>query len=109
MVTQNFAGMALNAQPSAAAPRPGVNPMIAGGTMGMGMPPTMATGTMGMGSVGIGGIPINQGLVGMNMMPAGIGLQGALGMPSMGIGQGMNPTMVQPKQDAFANFGNFGK
>lgn len=83
--------------------------MIAGGTMGMGMPPTMATGTMGMGSVGIGGIPINQGLVGMNMMPAGIGLQGALGMPSMGIGQGMNPTMVQPKQDAFANFGNFGK
>uniref|UniRef100_A0A671L1R1 Clathrin interactor 1-like n=1 Tax=Sinocyclocheilus anshuiensis TaxID=1608454 RepID=A0A671L1R1_9TELE len=108
-VAQNFAGMTLNAQPSAAAPRPGVNPMMAGGTMGMGMPPTMATGTMGMGSVGIGGMPINQGLVGMNMMPAGIGLQGALGTPSMGIGQGMNPAMVQPKQDAFANFGNFGK
>ncbi|XP_043087296.1 clathrin interactor 1-like [Puntigrus tetrazona] len=109
VVTQNFAGMTLNTQPSAAAPRPGANPMMAGGSMGMGMPPTMATGTMGMGSVGIGGIPINQGLVGMNMMPAGIGLQGALGMPSAGIGQGMNPAVVQPKQDAFANFGNFGK
>ncbi|KAK2873064.1 hypothetical protein QQF64_017196 [Cirrhinus molitorella] len=109
MVTQNFAGMTLNAQPSAAAPRPGVNPIMAGGAMGMGMPPTMATGTMGMGSVGIGGMPVNQGLMGMNMMPAGVGLQGALGMPSMGIGQGMNPAMVQPKQDAFANFGNFGK
>ncbi|XP_052393506.1 clathrin interactor 1 [Carassius gibelio] len=107
MVIQNFAGITLNAQPSAAAPRPGVHPMLAGGTMGM--PPTMATGTMGLGSVGTGGLPVNQGLVGMNMMPAGIGLQGALGMPSMGIGQGMNPAMVQPKQDAFANFGNFGK
>uniref|UniRef100_A0A8C1W4L2 Clathrin interactor 1b n=2 Tax=Cyprinus carpio TaxID=7962 RepID=A0A8C1W4L2_CYPCA len=107
MVTQNFAGMTLNAQPSAAAPRPGVNPMMAGGTMGM--PPSMATGTMGMVSVGTGGMPVNHGLMGMNMMPAGIGLQGALGMPSMGMGQGMNPTMVQPKQDAFANFGNFGK
>lgn len=109
MVSQNFTGMTLNAQPSVTSPRPGVNPMMAGGAMGMGMPPTMATGTMGMGSVGIGGMPINQGLVGMNMMPAGIGLQGALGMPSMGIGQSMNPAMVQPKQDAFANFGNFGK
>ncbi|XP_018944735.1 clathrin interactor 1-like [Cyprinus carpio] len=109
MVAQNFAGMTLNAQPSAAAPRPGVNPMMTGGTMAMGMPPTMATGTMGMGSVSIGGMPINQGLVGLNMMPAGIGLQGALGMPSMGTGQGMNPAMLQPKQDAFANFGNFGK
>ncbi|XP_050949317.1 clathrin interactor 1 [Labeo rohita] len=109
MVSQNFAGMTLNAQPSAAAPRPGVNPMMASGTMGMGMPPTMATGTMGMGSVGIGGMPVNQGLMGMNMMPAGIGLQGGLGMPSMGIGQGVNPAVVQPKQDAFANFGNFGK
>uniref|UniRef100_A0A671QHY1 Clathrin interactor 1-like n=1 Tax=Sinocyclocheilus anshuiensis TaxID=1608454 RepID=A0A671QHY1_9TELE len=107
MVTQNFAGMTLNA-PSAAAPRPGVNPMMAGGTLSMAMPP-MATGTVGVGSVGTGGIPVNQGLMGMNMMPAGIGLQGALGMPSMGIGQAMNPTMVQPKQDAFANFGNFGK
>ncbi|XP_016117990.1 clathrin interactor 1-like, partial [Sinocyclocheilus grahami] len=109
MVTQNFTGMTLNAQPSAAAPRPGVNPMMAGGTLSMAMPPTMATGTVGVGSVGTGGIPVNQGLMGMNMMPAGIGLQGALGMPSMGIGQAMNPTMVQPKQDAFANFGNFGK
>lgn len=72
----------------------------------MGMPPVMATGTMG-----IGGMPANQGLMGMNMnmAPAGIGLQGTLGMPGMGIGQGLNAAMVQPKQDAFANFGNFGK
>ncbi|XP_039532989.1 clathrin interactor 1 isoform X2 [Pimephales promelas] len=103
MVTQNLAGMTLNAQPSAATPRAGVTPMMAGGTMGMGMPPTMATGTMGMGSVGLGGMPVNQGLIGMNMVPAGIGV------PSMSIGQSMNPAMVQPKQDAFANFGNFGK
>lgn len=106
MVTQNLSGMALNAQPSAATPRAGVTPMMAGGTMGMGMPPTMATGTMGMGSVVIGGMPVNQGLIGMNMVPAGMG---ALGVPSMSIGQGMNPAIVQPKQDAFANFGNFGK
>lgn len=107
MVTQNFAGMTLNTQPSAATARAGKNPMMPGGVaIGMGMPPTMATGTMGM-----GGMPANQGLMGinMNMAPAGIGLQGALGVPSMGIGQGMNPAMVQPKQDAFANFGNFGK
>lgn len=81
--------------------------MPGGGAIGMGMPPTMATGTMGMGSVAIGGMPANQGLMGINvnMAPTGIGLQGALGVPSMG----MNPAMVQPKQDAFANFGNFGK
>jgi len=34
-----------------------------------------------------------------------------MGMPgAMGMGMGMNPAMVQqPKQDAFADFGNFGK
>ncbi|KAA0720414.1 Clathrin interactor 1 [Triplophysa tibetana] len=109
MVTQNLSGITLNTQPSAATARAGMNPMMpAGGAIGMGMPPTMATGTMGMGSVAIGGMPANQGLIGinMNMAPTGIGLQG---VPSMGIGQGMNPAMVQPKEDAFANFGNFEK
>ncbi|XP_051956776.1 clathrin interactor 1-like [Xyrauchen texanus] len=109
MVTQNFAGITLNAQPSALPARAGMNPMMVGGTMGMGMPPAMVTGTMGINSMGIGGIPVNQGLMGMNMAPTSTGLQCALGMPSMVIGQGINPTMVQPKQDAFANFGNFGK
>ncbi|XP_051960981.1 clathrin interactor 1-like isoform X2 [Xyrauchen texanus] len=109
MVTQNFAGITLNAQPSALPARAGINPMISGGTSGMGMPPAMATGTMGIGSMSIGGIPVSQGLIGKNMAPTGIPLQGALGMPSMGICHGINPTMVQPKQDAFANFGNFGK
>lgn len=106
MITQNFSGMTLNAQPPATTARSGINPVVAGGSIGMGMPPVMATGTMG-----IGGMPANQGLMGMNMnmAPAGIGLQGTLGMPGMGIGQGLNAAMVQPKQDAFANFGNFGK
>nr|XP_009293879.1 clathrin interactor 1-like isoform X7 [Danio rerio] len=104
MVTHNFARMTLNAQSSTAAPKRGMNPMMVGVT-----PPTMAMGTTGIGSVGIGSMSVNQGLVGTNIVPAKIGLQGALGMPSMGTGQGMNPSMVQPKQDAFASFGYFGK
>ncbi|XP_072518517.1 clathrin interactor 1 isoform X2 [Salminus brasiliensis] len=109
VVTQNFAGMSLNAQPAGVAPRPPMNPMVGSGGIGMGMPPTMATGTMGMGSMGIGGVPAGQGLMGMNMnvAPVGLGLPSGLGMS--GMGQGMNPAMLQPKQDAFANFGNFGK
>lgn len=104
MVTHNFARMTLNAQSSTAAPRRGMNPMMVGA-----MPPTMTMGPMGIGSVGIGGMSVNQGLMGTNIVPAGLGLQGALGMPSMVTGQGMNPSMMQPKQDAFANFGYFGK
>ena len=79
----------------------------------MAIPPAMATGTMGIGGMGVGGMPVNQGMPGMNMgmtAPAGAGLPGgAAGMPAMGLGQGMTPTMMPPKQDAFANFGNFGK
>ncbi|XP_034037075.1 clathrin interactor 1a isoform X2 [Thalassophryne amazonica] len=73
--------------------RPPVNAMMhPGAGMGMGM-------TMGM-------IP-NQGMMGMGMnmgMPqAGM----SMGMPGA---MGMNPVMVQqPKQDAFADFGSFGK
>ncbi|XP_061580920.1 clathrin interactor 1a isoform X3 [Cololabis saira] len=49
--------------------------------------------------VGMGmGMSPNQGMMGMTM-----------GMPG-GMGMGMNPAMVQqPKHDAFADFGNFGK
>ncbi|XP_035863362.1 clathrin interactor 1a isoform X3 [Sander lucioperca] len=91
MLSQGFSGMSLG--PTTA--RPPVNPMMhpgAGMGMGMGMAPN--PGMMGMG---------------MNMgMPHG-GM--AMGMPNtMGMGMGMNPAMVQqPKLDAFADFGNFGK
>lgn len=69
--------------------RPPVNPMThPGAMMGMGM------------GMGMGMVP-NQSMMGMGMN---------MGMPSaMGMGM-MNPAMVQqPKQDAFADFANFGK
>ncbi|XP_063059297.1 clathrin interactor 1 [Engraulis encrasicolus] len=130
MMAQSFAGMNLSSPPAgaaAAAPAVPVSPrppmMVSGGQVGMGVPPVMATGTMGtgamgLGGMGVGGVGVNQGMLGMNMnmgmgAPAGMGLAGgSVGMPvmGMGLGQGMvNPGMVPPKQDAFANFGNFGK
>lgn len=81
--------------------------------MTMGMPtslPAMTTGTMGM-----GGIPANQGMMGMNMsMNLGMAAPVMMsGMGTSGVGMGLThpipPAMVQPKQDAFANFGSFGK
>ncbi|MED6250506.1 hypothetical protein ATANTOWER_023918 [Ataeniobius toweri] len=87
MLSQGFASMNLGPTPV----RPPVNAMMQPGA-GMGMVP-------------------NQGMMvmGMNMgMPQG-GM--AMGMPGgMGMGLGMNPAMFQqPKHDAFADFGNFGK
>ncbi|MCJ8740973.1 hypothetical protein PDJAM_G00065250 [Pangasius djambal] len=107
LVAQNFAGMTLNTQPVPA--RPAMNPMTASGNMGMVMPATMATGNMGIGSMVIGGMPANQGLMGVNMASAGLGLPGGLGMSSMTMGQGMSSAMLQPKPQAFPNFGNFGQ
>ncbi|XP_026797239.2 clathrin interactor 1 isoform X3 [Pangasianodon hypophthalmus] len=107
LVAQNFAGMTLNTQPVPA--RPAMNPVMASGNMGMVMPPTMATGNMGIGSMVIGGMPANQGLMGMNMASAGLGLPGGLGVSSMTMGQGMSSAMLQPKPQAFPNFGNFGQ
>ncbi|XP_036380418.1 clathrin interactor 1-like [Megalops cyprinoides] len=120
MVAQSFAGLNLGTQPTptpATVPaRPPANPMMAGTGMAMGMPAAMATGTAGMGAAPAGGGPLGQGIMGMNMnmgMQPGMGLPGNMGMglPLMGVGvgQGMTPAMVHPKQDAFANFGNFGK
>ncbi|XP_071027250.1 clathrin interactor 1-like isoform X1 [Oncorhynchus clarkii lewisi] len=106
-LAQSFGGLNMNIQPTATPIRPPTNPMMPARAIGLGMPPTMATGTMGM-----GGMPVNQGIMGMNLgvAPSGMGLQGTLGMPGMGMGQPMvNTAMVQPKQDAFANFVNFGK
>ncbi|XP_020503427.2 clathrin interactor 1a isoform X1 [Labrus bergylta] len=93
MLSQGFSSMSLG--PTTV--RPSANPMMhpnAGLGMGMGMAPNQ--GMMGMG--------MNMGMpqAGMTMgMPASMG---------MGMGMGMNATMVQqPKHDAFADFGNFGK
>uniref|UniRef100_A0A3P8Z505 ENTH domain-containing protein n=1 Tax=Esox lucius TaxID=8010 RepID=A0A3P8Z505_ESOLU len=107
-LAQSFGGLNLNIQPTAVP----TNPLMSANTTGLGVPPSMATGTMGMGTMGMVGMPINQGIMGMNMgvAPVGMGLQGTLGIPGMGIGQPMvNAAMMQPKQDVFANFGNFGK
>lgn len=107
LVAQNFAGMTINTQPVTA--RPAMNPVMASGNIGMVMPPTLATGNMGIGSMVIGGMPTNQGLMGMNMASAGLGLPGGLGMSSMSMGQTMSSAMLQPKPQAFPNFGNFGQ
>ncbi|KAM4554999.1 clathrin interactor 1a [Odontesthes bonariensis] len=91
MLSQGFSSMSLG--PSTV--RPPVNTMMHPGTgMGIGMGMAPNPGMMGMG-------------MGMNMgMPQGgmtMGMPGAMGM-------GMNPAMAQqPKHDAFADFGNFGK
>lgn len=107
MMTQGFAGMNLGMQAAPAMVRPPTNTMMGG--MNMGMQPGMTGSTMPT----MGGMPVNQGMMGMNMnmgmstaqmgMPGGMGM--GMGMPVMG----MNPAMGQPKQDAFADFANFGK
>ncbi|XP_061643812.1 clathrin interactor 1a isoform X1 [Phyllopteryx taeniolatus] len=105
MLSQGFSTMSIG--PSAV--RPPVNTMMhpaAGigmasnpGMMAMGMTPNQAMMGMSMAS--------NQGLMGMGM---GMNMGGmTMAMPSA-MGMGMNPAMVQQsKQDAFADFGNFGK
>uniref|UniRef100_A0A673GHX9 Clathrin interactor 1-like n=1 Tax=Sinocyclocheilus rhinocerous TaxID=307959 RepID=A0A673GHX9_9TELE len=109
MMTQGFAGMNLGMQSAPTMVRPPTNTMMGG--MNMGMQPGMTGNTMPMPTMG--GMPVNQGMMGMNMnmgmstaqmgMPGGMGM--GTGMPVMG----MNPAMGQPKQDAFADFANFGK
>ncbi|CAG5992236.1 clathrin interactor 1a [Menidia menidia] len=94
MLLQGFSSMSLG--PSAV--RPPANPMMHPGT-GMGMAPNPAMMGMGM-NMGMpqGGMPMGMPQGGMTM-----GMPGAMGM-------GMSPAMVQqPKHDAFADFGNFGK
>ena len=80
----------------------------------MGMVPNQAMMGMNMGGPQLGmgmamGMPANMGM-GMNMGGPQLGM--GMGMPgAMGMSMGMNSSMVQqqPKQDAFADFGNFGK
>uniref|UniRef100_A0A3B4XZX8 Clathrin interactor 1 n=1 Tax=Seriola lalandi dorsalis TaxID=1841481 RepID=A0A3B4XZX8_SERLL len=102
LLAQNFGGLNLSSPPHVTPIRPPANPLMAGSTMTMGMPASMAAGmppSMTTGTMGMGGIPVNQGMMGMNMMP-GVG---------MGVAHSITPAVVPPKQDAFANFGNFGK
>ncbi|KAL4659771.1 clathrin interactor 1-like isoform X2 [Arapaima gigas] len=113
-VAQTFAAMNINVQPTTqmTAVRPPMNAMMSGGGVTTGMPPTMATGTVGMCPMGmatVGGLPSNAGTVGMNMN-MGVPLTGmSLGMSFGGMGQGVTSAVGYPRQDAFANFGNFGK
>ncbi|XP_016323180.1 clathrin interactor 1-like [Sinocyclocheilus anshuiensis] len=107
MMTQGFVGMNLGMQAAPTMVRPPTNSMMGG--MNMGMQPGMTGSTMPMPTMG--GMPVNQGMMGMNMnmgmSTAQMGMTGSMGMgmPVMG----MSPAMGQPKQDAFADFANFGK
>lgn len=125
LLAQNFGGLNLSSPPHVTPIRPPANPMMAGNTMAMGMPmPTgmggsMATGmppSMTTGTMGMGGIPVNQGMMGMNMSmnmgmaaPVMMGGMAGMGVPGMGLTHSITPGMAPPKQDAFANFGSFGK
>ncbi|KAL2089129.1 hypothetical protein ACEWY4_016028 [Coilia grayii] len=102
MVTQGFGGMSLGM--GGAPMRAPSNPMMPAATVAMGMP------NMGM--------PLNQGMMGMNMgmgMPGSMGMGMGMGMPSnmgmglpsnMGMSMGMSATSAA-KPDAFADFANF--
>ncbi|XP_050983591.1 clathrin interactor 1a [Labeo rohita] len=109
MMTQGFAGMNLGMQAAPAMVRPPTNTMMGG--MNMGMQPGMTGSTMPMPNMG--GMPVNQGMMGMNMnmgmSTAQMGMPGNMGMGTGMPVMGMNPAMGQPKQDAFADFANFGK
>ncbi|XP_049448713.1 clathrin interactor 1-like [Epinephelus fuscoguttatus] len=123
LLAQNFGGLSLSSPPHVTPIRPPANAMTMGmpasmatgmpASMASSMPPSMTTGTMGM-----GGIPVNQGMMGMNMsmnmgMAAPVMMGGMTGMGVPGVGMGLThsitPAVVPPKQDAFANFGSFGK
>uniref|UniRef100_A0A8C2ZSH2 Clathrin interactor 1b n=1 Tax=Cyclopterus lumpus TaxID=8103 RepID=A0A8C2ZSH2_CYCLU len=106
--------------------RPQATPLMASNAMTMGMPASMATGMpVSLASsmppsmtTGMGGIPVNQGMMGMNISmnmgmatPVMMGGMAGMGVPGVGLGLGhsITPAVVPPKQDAFANFGSFGK
>ncbi|XP_037323756.2 clathrin interactor 1-like [Pungitius pungitius] len=129
LLTQSFGGLNLSSPPHVTPSRPPANPMMASNAMTMGLPASMATGlpaslassmplSMTTGTMGMGGIPVNQGMVGMNMsmnmgMATPVMMGGMVGMGVPGVGPGLTqsipPAVVSPKQDSFANFGSFGK
>ncbi|XP_068600858.1 clathrin interactor 1-like [Brachionichthys hirsutus] len=111
LLTHSFGGLNLSSPPQVTAVRPSANPMMAGNAMAMGLPPPLTTGTMG-----VGGMPVNQGMMGINMSmnmgmaaPVMMGGLAGMGVPGVGITHSITPAMAPPKQDAFANFGSFGK
>lgn len=99
-MTQGFGGMNLGMQPTPVPIRSPTNPMMGN----VGMPPAMSGGVMGMAP--IGGLPMNQGMMGMN---TNMGIPGNMGLGMSMSGMGVSSGMTQPKQDAFADFANFGK
>ncbi|XP_072231338.1 clathrin interactor 1-like [Leuresthes tenuis] len=91
LLAQNFGGLSLSSPPHVTPIRP------PGSAMTMGLQ---------------GGIPVNPGMMGMNMnMNMGMAAPMMMGVPGVGMGlsHSITPAVVPPKQDAFANFGNFGK
>uniref|UniRef100_A0A1A8UGS0 Clathrin interactor 1 n=1 Tax=Nothobranchius furzeri TaxID=105023 RepID=A0A1A8UGS0_NOTFU len=120
LLAQNFGGLNLTSPPHVTPIRPPTIPVMAGNavTMGIpasslarGLPPSMTTGLQG-------GIPVDQGIMGMNMsMNMGVAAPGmmsgmaGMGVPGVGMGltHSITPSMAPPKRDAFANLGNFGK
>uniref|UniRef100_H2LAY7 Clathrin interactor 1 n=1 Tax=Oryzias latipes TaxID=8090 RepID=H2LAY7_ORYLA len=126
LLAQNFGGLNLSPSPNVTPIRPSSS-MLAGNSMTMGMPASMATGMPASLPAGMptsmatglqGAVPVNQALMGMNMsmnmgMASPVMMGGMAGMGMSGVGMGLThsitPAVVQPKQDAFTNFGNFGK
>uniref|UniRef100_UPI00398E864F clathrin interactor 1a isoform X3 n=1 Tax=Pristiophorus japonicus TaxID=55135 RepID=UPI00398E864F len=109
LVAQSFSTVSINSPTNMMPPRPPV-----ASPLGMGMQNMMGTSAIGMNPVGIPQSSVmNQGMMGMSMgmAPAGMAMTGSMGMgaPVMGLNASMTPTMVQSKQDAFANFANFSK
>ncbi|TSQ81056.1 Clathrin interactor 1 [Bagarius yarrelli] len=91
MMTHGFAGMNLGMQPSPAPVRSPTNTIMGGG----------ATGVTPM-----AGMPLNQGMMGINMA---MGMPGAVGMGMSVPVMNTSSSMAQSKHDAFADFANFGK
>ncbi|XP_034034006.1 clathrin interactor 1-like [Thalassophryne amazonica] len=111
LLAQTFGGISLGSSPHVTPIRPAVNSVMTGNAMTVGMPASMATTTVGMGA-----LPVNQAMVGMNMnmgMASPFMMAGMTGMGVPGVGMGLahsiTPAMVPPKQDAFANLGSLGK
>lgn len=97
-MTQGFAGMNLGVQSSPASVRPANNPMMGN----MGMPPAMGGSAVGVNPMG--GMPLNQGMMAMNMgMPGAVGMGMGMSVPVMSMNS------AQQKHDAFADLANFGK
>ncbi|XP_040036677.2 clathrin interactor 1 isoform X1 [Gasterosteus aculeatus] len=121
LLPQSFGGLNLSSPPHVTPNRPPANPMMASSAMTMGLPASLASSmplSMTTGTMGMGGIPVNHGMVGMNMSmnmgmatPVMMGGMAGMGVPGAGPGlaHSIPPAVVPPKQDSFANFGSFGK